>query len=41
MFIEGLTLKLQYVGHLIGRTDLLEHTLTLGKIERKTRQKMR
>jgi len=32
---EGLLLKLklQYFGHLIGRTDLLEKTLMLGKIE--------
>ena len=28
-----LKLKLQYVGHLIGRTDSLEKTLMLGKIE--------
>ena len=27
-----LKLKLQYFGHLIGRTDLLEKTLMLGKI---------
>ena len=26
-------LKLQYLGHLIGRVDLLEKTLVLGKIE--------
>ena len=33
--LEGLMLKrkLQYFGHLIGRTDLLEKTLLLGKIE--------
>ena len=32
---EGLMLKLkfQYFGHLMGRTDLLEKTLMLGKIE--------
>ena len=28
-----LKLKLQYVGHLMGRTDSLEKTLMLGKIE--------
>ena len=28
-----LKLKLQYFGHLIQRTDLLEKTLMLGKIE--------
>ena len=33
--LEGLmvTLKLQYFGHLMGRTDSLEMTLMLGKIE--------
>ena len=39
-----LKLKLQYFGHLIGRTDSLEKTLMLGKIEgrrRRERQKMR
>ena len=39
-----LRLKLQYVGHLIGRTDSLEKTLMLGKIEggrRRGRQRMR
>ena len=29
-------LKLQNVGHLIGRTDSLEKTLMVGKIERAT-----
>ena len=28
-----LKLKLQYFGHLMGRTDTLEKTLMLGKIE--------
>ena len=28
-----LKLKLQYLGHLMGRTDSFEKTLTLGKIE--------
>ena len=28
-----LKLKLQYFGHLMGRTDSLEETLMLGKIE--------
>ena len=33
--LEGLILKLelQYFGHLMGRTDLSEKTLMLGKIE--------
>ena len=40
--LEGLMLKLklQYVGHLIQRTDSFEKTLMLGKIER-GRQRMR
>ena len=36
--------KLRYFGHLMGRTDSLEKTLMLGKIEgrrRKGRQRMR
>ena len=39
-----LRLKLQYFGHLMQRTDLLEKTLMLGKIEggrRRGRQRMR
>ena len=38
--LEGLmmTLKLQYFGHLMGRTDSLEKTLMLGKIEGKRRR---
>ena len=42
--LEGLMLKLklQYFGHLIWRTDSLEKTLMLGKIEgRRRRQKMK
>ena len=44
--LEGLMLKLklQYFGHLMQRTDLLEKTLILGKIEdrkRRGRQRMR
>ena len=43
--LEGLMLmlKLQYCGHLIRRTDSLEKTLMLGKIEggRRGRQRMR
>ena len=42
--LEGLMLKLQYVGHLIERTDSLEKTLMLGKIEggrRRGQQRMR
>ena len=43
--LEGLMLKLklQYFGHLMGRTDSLEKTLMLGKIEgrrRRGRQRM-
>ena len=38
-----LKLKLQYFGHLMRRTDSLEKTLMLGKIEggRRGRQRMR
>ena len=39
-----LKLKLQYFGHLMQRTDSLEKTLVLGKIEgrrKRGRQKMR
>ena len=44
--LEGLMLKLklQYFGHLIQRTDSLEKTLMLGKVEgrrRKGQQRMR
>ena len=44
--LEGLMLKLklQYFGHLMQRTDSLEKTLMLGKIEsgrRRRRQRMR
>jgi len=44
--LEGLMLKLklQYFGHLMGRTESLEKTLMLGKIEgrrRRGRQRMR
>ena len=44
--LEGLMLKLklQYLGHLMWRTDSLEKTLMLGKIEgrrRRGRQRMR
>ena len=31
--LEGLMLKLQYFGHLMQRTDSLEMTMTVGKIE--------
>ena len=31
--LEGLMLKLQYLGHLIQRADSLQNTLMLGKIE--------
>ena len=40
--LEGLKLKLklklQYCGHLMGRTNSLERTLTLGKIEGRRRK---
>ena len=36
--LEGLTLKLQYYGHLMGRTDSLENILMLGKIEGRQRR---
>ena len=38
--LEGLMLKLklQYFGHLMGRTDSLEKTLMLGKIESRRRR---
>ena len=42
--LEGLMLKLQYFGHLMGRNDSLEKTLMLGKIEGRRRsgpQRMR
>ena len=44
--LEGLMLKLklQYSGHLMGRTDSFEKTLKLGKIEsrrRREQQRMR
>ena len=44
--LEGLMLKLklQYYGHLMQRTDSLEKTLMLGKIEgrkKRARQRMR
>ena len=41
--LEGLMLKLklQYFGHLIGRTDSLEKTLMLGKIEGRRRGRQR
>ena len=46
VFLEGLMLKLnlQYFGHLMERTDSLEKTLMLGKIEgrrRRGQQRMR
>ena len=36
--LEGLMLKLQYLGHLMERADSLEKTLMLGKIEGKRRR---
>ena len=39
--LEGLMLKLQYFGHLMQRSDSLEKTLKLGKIEGKRRGQQR
>ena len=42
--LEGLMLKLQYVGHLMQRADSLEKTLMLGRTEgrrKRGRQRMR
>ena len=41
--LEGLMLKLklQYFGHLMGRTDSLEKTLMLGKIEGGRRRQLK
>ena len=41
--LDGLMLKLQYIGHLMRRTDSLEKTLMVGKTEsrRRGRQRMR
>ena len=42
--LEGLMLKLQYFGHLMGRINSLEKTLMLGNIkgkQRRGRQRMR
>ena len=36
--LEGLILKLQYLGYLMQRADSLEKTLTLGKIEGRKRR---
>ena len=36
-----LKLKLQYFGHLMGTTDSLEKTMTLGKIEGRRRRDSR
>ena len=36
--LEGLMLKLQHLGHLMRRTDSLEKTLMLGKIEGRRRR---
>ena len=35
-----LKLKLQYFGHLMGRTDSFEKTLMLGKIEGRRRRRL-
>ena len=39
--LEGLKLKLQYFGHLMGRPDSFEKTLMLGKIARGRRDQQR
>ena len=42
--MEGLILKLQYFGHLMGRANSLEKTLMLGKMEgrrKRGRQRMK
>ena len=39
--LEGLMLKLQYFGYLMQRTDSLEKTLMLGKIEGRRRRLQR
>ena len=36
--LEGMMLKLQNCGHLMGRADSLEKTLMLGKIEGRRRR---
>ena len=36
--LEGLMLKLQYFGHLMGRAESLEKILKLGKIEGRRRR---
>jgi len=36
--LQGLMLKLQYFGHLMQRTDSLEKTLMLGKVEGRRRR---
>ena len=36
--LEGLMLKLQYLGHMMQRADSLEKTLILGKIEGRKRR---
>ena len=36
--LEGLMLKLQYFGHLMQRTESLEKTLIVGKIEGRRRR---
>ena len=37
--LEGLMLKLQYLGHLMQRADSLEKTLMLGKTEGKKKER--
>ena len=39
--MEGLKLKLQYLGHLMQRSDSLEKTLMLGRIEGRRRRGQR
>ena len=37
--LEGLTLKPEYFGHLMGRANSLERTLMIGKTEGKRRRR--
>ena len=39
--LEGLMLKLQYLGHLMPRTNSLEKTLMLGRMEDRRRREQR
>ena len=39
--MEGLMLKLQYFGHLMGRVDSFEKTLMLGRVQGRRRRGVR